>query len=389
MGELQVEVEPGDVGLDEARLGRLTAYLDRLVETGRIPGWLAVVSRHGQVAYLSKGGYRHVEEGLPVETDTIFRIYSMTKPVTSVAAMMLLEEGAYELTTPVGELIPAFRDMRVYAGGSDLRPVTVPASEPDADLAPADPHGRPDLRLPPRPPRRRLLRQAGYEWSFPPDVDLEAAVDTLRALPAALPARRRVELLPRQRRARPGRRGGLGLPLDRFFAERIFGPLGMTDTAFGLAGPDIPDAARLARLYAATPTGRLQPLDALGEQFTAPAKVFSGGRRAGVDGGRLPPLHPDAARRRRARRRPAPRAPDAGRDDPQLAARAAPTSRRSGAAVRRDPLRGVGFGLGLRRGARPGRARAPCRSVGEYSWGGAASTRVLGRPGRGHQHACS
>ncbi len=64
------------------------------------------------------------------QTDTLWRIYSMTKPVTSVAAMMLYEEGAFELTDPVSAFIPSFADVRVYAGGSDLRQVTVPATEP-------------------------------------------------------------------------------------------------------------------------------------------------------------------------------------------------------------------------------------------------------------------
>ncbi len=65
-----------------------------------------------------------------METDTIWRIYSMTKPVTSVAAMMLYEEGAFELTDPVSDFIPSFADVRVYSGGSDIKPVLVPAAEP-------------------------------------------------------------------------------------------------------------------------------------------------------------------------------------------------------------------------------------------------------------------
>ena len=183
MGELQVEVEPGAVGLDDARLVRLTRHLDGLVEVGRIPGWLAVLARGGKIAYLGAGGYRHIEEQLPVEPDTIFRIYSMTKPVTSVAAMMLLEEGAFELTTPVSELIPAFTDMRVYAGGSDLKPVTVPATEPiriwhllthTSGLT----YGFHRVH-----PVDARLRQAGYEWAFPDDVDLAGAVDTIARQP--------------------------------------------------------------------------------------------------------------------------------------------------------------------------------------------------------------
>ena len=182
MGELQVEVEPAEVGLDGGRLQRLTRYLDGLVEAGRVPGWLAVVSRGGKVAYLERGGHRHMEDQLPVETDTVFRIYSMTKPVTSVAAMMLVEEGLLELTTPVGDLVPALRDPRVYVGGPDLKPVTVPAAEPirlwhllthTAGLT----YGFHRVH-----PVDALLRQAGYEWSFP-EVDLATAVDVFARFP--------------------------------------------------------------------------------------------------------------------------------------------------------------------------------------------------------------
>ncbi len=152
MGELQVEVEPAEVGLDGGRLQRLTRYLDGLVEAGRVPGWLAVVSRGGKVAYLERGGHRHMEDQLPVETDTVFRIYSMTKPVTSVAAMMLVEEGLLELTTPVGDLVPvAPRPARLRGrprpqAGHRSRRRAHPA------LAPAHAHRRAHLRLPPGAP---------------------------------------------------------------------------------------------------------------------------------------------------------------------------------------------------------------------------------------------
>ena len=130
MGGLSPEVEPADVGLDARRLARLDKHFARYVDDGRLPGWLLTVSRHGKLAYVSTCGQRDVEAGLPVEADTIWRIYSMTKPITSVAAMILYEEGAFELTDPVSKFIPSFADLRVYTGGSDLRQVTVPAVEP-------------------------------------------------------------------------------------------------------------------------------------------------------------------------------------------------------------------------------------------------------------------
>ena len=130
MSELKSEVDPAEVGIDPDRLRRVDEHLARYVDDGRLPGWLVTVSRHGRLAHVSSYGSRDTEQGLPVEPDTLWRIYSMTKPVTSVAAMMLYEEGAFQLTDPVSRFIPSFADVRVFTGGSDQRPVTVPATEP-------------------------------------------------------------------------------------------------------------------------------------------------------------------------------------------------------------------------------------------------------------------
>src|SRR5215470_11509890 len=121
MGGLKQEVDAAEVGLDPARLGRIDRHFARYVDDGRLPGWLITVSRHGRLAHVSWHGSRDVEAGRPVEPDTLWRIYSMTKPVTSVAAMMLYEEGGFELTDPVHRFIPAFRDMQVFVKGSDIR----------------------------------------------------------------------------------------------------------------------------------------------------------------------------------------------------------------------------------------------------------------------------
>src|SRR5580693_8792238 len=130
MGGLQIEVDPAEVGFDPARLDRIDRHFARYVDEQKLAGWLVTVARHGKLAHVSCYGSRDIEAGLPVEPDTLWRIYSMTKPVTSVAAMMLYEEGAFELTDPVSAFIPAFANVRVYAGGSDQRQVTVPATEP-------------------------------------------------------------------------------------------------------------------------------------------------------------------------------------------------------------------------------------------------------------------
>jgi CubicO group peptidase (beta-lactamase class C family) len=94
---LKAEVDPAEVGLDADRLRRIDGHFARYVDDGRLAGWLMTVSRRGRLAHVSCYGARDRESGLPVEPDTLWRIYSMSKPITSVAAMMLYEEGAFEL----------------------------------------------------------------------------------------------------------------------------------------------------------------------------------------------------------------------------------------------------------------------------------------------------
>src|ERR1039457_968034 len=168
---LNPDVEPAEVGLDPGRLARLDKHFSRYVDDGRLPGWLLTVSSPARLAYVSACARRDVGAGLPVETDTIWRLYSMTKPVTSVAAMMLYEEGGFELTDPVSKFIPSFADVRVYAGGSDLRQVTVPATGPvriwhllthTAGLS----YGFHRVH-----PVDAMYRAAGFEWATPPGVD--------------------------------------------------------------------------------------------------------------------------------------------------------------------------------------------------------------------------
>src|ERR1700760_4213572 len=130
MSELKAEVDPAEAGFAADRLNRLDDNFARYVDDGLLSGWLLAISRHGKIVHVSHYGHRDKEAGLEVTPDTLWRIYSMTKPVTSVAAMMLYEEGRFELTDPVSKFIPAFKDMRVFTGGSDQRPVTVPATEP-------------------------------------------------------------------------------------------------------------------------------------------------------------------------------------------------------------------------------------------------------------------
>ena len=205
---LEVEVEAGEAGFDAGRLARIDRHFARYVDDGRLPGWLVLVSRHGKVVHLATCGQRDLEAGLPVEAGTRFRIYSMTKPVTAVAAMQLYEEGAFALKDPVHRFIPSFE----RPGRLPRRPGVGPADRAGhpagAALAPAHPHRRPDLRVPPRPPGRRHVPGGRVRVGGPRRPRPGRVLRPLGRAAAAVRAGQRVELLGGQRRPRPGGRGG-------------------------------------------------------------------------------------------------------------------------------------------------------------------------------------
>ena len=105
---------PEDVGVSTKRLKRIRSFLQGYYNSGEVSGFLTVVARRGKIVHFETIGMRDVENNKPVEPDTIFRIYSMSKPITSVAVMMLYEEGHFQLTTPVSQFIPEFENMKVY-----------------------------------------------------------------------------------------------------------------------------------------------------------------------------------------------------------------------------------------------------------------------------------
>jgi CubicO group peptidase (beta-lactamase class C family) len=272
---LEVEVEAGQVGFDPGRLHRIDRHFARYVEDGRLPGWLVLVSRRGRIVHLATCGRRDLEADLPVETDTRFRIYSMTKPVTAVAAMQLYEEGAFALKDPVAAFIPSFAEVAVYRDGPAWGPRTEPARRPvllwhllthTAGLTYGFHHAH---------PVDAMYRAAGFDWVPPEGRDLAECCDLWAGLPllfepgsewnysvASDVLGRVVEVVS-------------GQPLDRFFAERIFGPLGMGDTGFWVEGEA---AGRLAALYAAGPQGRPVRSDQLGGRaLRRPACLDGGG----------------------------------------------------------------------------------------------------------------
>jgi CubicO group peptidase (beta-lactamase class C family) len=273
VGVLDVDVDPAEVGFDAGRLARIDAHFRRYVDDGRLPGWSIAVARRGRVAHVAHYGDRDVEAGLPVEPDTVWRIFSMTKPITSVAALMLYEEGALALTDPVSRFIPSFAEQRVYRSGSALAPATDPVTEPmrvwhllthTSGLTYGFHHAH---------PVDEMYRLRGHELTTPAGMDLATACDQFAALPLLFQPGTEwnysvsTDVLGRVVEV------ASGMSLDRFFAERILGPLGMTDTAFQVADGAVD---RLATLYAARPGGGLvaSPLGAL---ITEPPTLLAGG----------------------------------------------------------------------------------------------------------------
>jgi CubicO group peptidase (beta-lactamase class C family) len=375
VNELAVETDAAEVGLDSDRLKRIDAHFAGYVDDGRLPGWLLTVRRHGRLAHVARCGSRDLEAGLPVTDDTVWRIYSMSKPLTSVAAMMLQEEGALALTDPVSTFIPSFGAARVWAGGSDLRPMTVPAIEPvrvwhllthTAGLT----YGFHRVH-----PVDALYRAAGFDLGDPPSVDLAQACDLWASLPLLFQPGTEwaysvaTDVLGRVVEVTSGQH------LDEFMADRIFRPLGMTDTAFWA---DPAAQPRLAALYTPGPDGRAARLDALGQRALKPPQMLSGGGglvstaadydrftqllldRPGspageLDGVRL--LSPRTVRYMARNHLP-------GGLDLETFGR--PLNAEA-------PFRGVGFGLGFAVLIDPVPGKV-IGSAGEISWGGAAST---------------
>jgi CubicO group peptidase (beta-lactamase class C family) len=239
-------ITPADAGFDAGRLTRIDDHFQQYVDDGRLPGWQVVVSRAGEIAYSSTYGKRHIADDLAWDSDTICRLFSMTKPVTSVAAMMLYEEGKLQLKDKVSKFIPAFEDTGVYRNGSFVQPVTEGQTEPmriwhllthTSGLT----YGFHNSHV-----TDALYRQAGFEWGIPDGLDLEACCNQWAALPLAFQPGTEwlygvsTDVLGRVVEVVSGQ------PLDVFVRERILEPLGMVDTDFWVEGDK---RERFAELY--------------------------------------------------------------------------------------------------------------------------------------------
>ncbi len=360
--------KPEDVGLSSARLELIKPWIQTYLDAGKLPGATIFVARHGKVAYCKTFGLRDMEANQPMQTDTILRFYSMTKPITAVAVLMLYEEGCFQLDDPVTEFIPGIKDLRVYVSGEGDDMATEPLCQP--------------MTL-----HHLLTHTSGLTYGFgeegpipelyqrhhtdfdDQDGPLEAVVERLAQIPLQF---------------QPGKRWNYGVsfdvlgrvvevvsgqPLDRFFQERIFKPLNMVDTGFAVPQDQL---HRFAALYERTEEKSLSLLEAPGDStLIDTVETFSGGgglvstlgdyfrfaemmrRKGELDGVRL--LGRKTVEYMTCNHLPG-----------DLADMGQPV-------FTETSYEGIGFGLGVSVMLNPAKAKV-MGSPGEYAWGGYAST---------------
>lgn len=363
--------------MDRDRLRRIGKWQDRYVEDRKYAGSSVLIKRGGEEQYFNACGSRNLAEDLPFERDTVARIYSMTKPITSVAIMMLAEKGLFHLEAPVSEFIPSFANMRALIPGAERIDQTEPCATPTL--------------------HHLLTHTAGLSYPFNPGI-LAAAMDAENLIfgpgqGSLADMAARVGELPLA--FHPGSRWEYsvaidilgrvvevvsGKSLDRFFREEILDPLGMTSTRFtvpqgtgdkfaSLYTPLAGDAMDLNAAKSGGETLRLTD-DYHGSAYLDASMHSGGGGLVGTiddymcfaemlrQGGRagdvqlLSPKTLDFMMRNHL---------------PGEIASMGPQS------FAEQPMEGMGFGLGGAVVLDPARARAP-GSVGDFSWGGMAST---------------
>lgn len=352
-------------GFDPQRLRRISQWMEAHVREGRLSGLAVQIARRGEIAFSECAGYADTATRRPVAPDAIWRIYSMTKPVTSLALMMLYEEGAFQLDQPVANFLPAFSAPRVWKGPGHALDATEPARRPitihdllthQAGIIYGDPQGN---------ALEQALSAAGLDFDRSL-VTMAEAVDALAGFPLAF---------------HPGDRWFYGLSTDvlghlvevisgqtlgAFLKARIFDPLGMVDTGFS-----VPDGkvSRLATLHDHS-VGGFRP-SANQDRCLAPVTLESGGgglvstmadyqrfatmllRRGAFHGGAL-----------------------LGRKTFDLMVTnhmGGDLASRGQAHFSETTFEGIGFGLGVSVMLDPARAKI-VGSPGEFAWGGMAST---------------
>ena len=357
-------------GLSEKRLERIEPVLRRYVDDGELPGYLLSISRRGREALFLSGGLMDVERGRRFERDAIARIYSMTKPIASVALMQLYEQGAFQLDDPVSRYIPRWERLQVFAGGGEHHYGT---RAPDREMIVKD----------------LLTHTSGLTYGFmhshPVDALYRARIDASDSLEAVVAT---LGELPLQ--FSPGTRWQYGMstdvvgylvqvlsgqPLDDYIAEHVTGPLGMTDSGFTVPADQ---AHRFAACYECgtgkpgTPAYRLTDDPATSRYLGPPAMLSGGGGMvATIDDYRrfaamlLGKGELDGVRllgRKTVEYMTRNHLPGHG----DLAAMGMPV-------FSETPFAGVGFGLGFSVALDPAAANV-IDSPGQFAWGGMAGT---------------
>ncbi len=373
---------PESVGMSKAALDRVDAHLkSRYIDAGRFPGTQLLVYRRGKIAHSSVQGFADVERKVPVKDDTIYRIYSMTKPLTSVAFMMLVEEGLVAIDEPVAKYIPEWKDLGVFVAGTSPAFLTRPPSRPMLIV---------DL----------LRHTAGLTYGFQQRSNVDAAyraekigeVEKAGTLQTMIESLAKIPL-----EFSPGDSWNYsvatdvvgyligkisGMPFEQFLKQRILDPLGMTDTDFHVPASK---AHRFAACYSADPGGgmtfhagqRREGLtlqdDPTKSSFLSPPAFISGGGglcstvadyltfcRALLNGGELGGV-----------RLIGPKTLALMTSNHIPGGQALPEVSRS--LFSEASYNGIGFGLGFAVTMRPHETLI-AGSPGEYNWGGAATT---------------
>ncbi len=380
-------VSPESVGLSSSRLQRITDWLEEQVTSERVAGASVLLSRRGKVAYFNAAGQSEVSTGKPFVEDTIVRIYSMTKPITTVAAMMLFEEGCFQLDDPIAMHLPEFADTPVWIGGDSSIDSTEPTKTPmtiqhlmthTSGLT----YGFMGSNVVDRKYRKNKIH-------FPSDVSsLEEWVKRLATIPLM---------------CQPGSEwnysvstdvlGRLvevwsGMSLDSFFQQRILEPLGMDDTGFHveeknhdrfaalyapMSGGDMSNVGKSQAVFEKKQGGYKLEEGVEGSPYLLPTNACSGGggltstisdygrfcqmllNRGEFEGERL--LSRKTVEFMRKNQLP---------DNCDMAAMGQPVWSETN-------YDGIGFGLGFAVVIDPVKAHT-ITSIGEHHWGGAAST---------------
>ncbi len=270
---------PEKVGMSTSRLERITPVMQRYVDNGKIPCALTMIARGGRLVHFEKFGRQDIAAAKLITYDTIFRLYSMTKPITSIAVMMLYEEGHFQLTTPISEFVPAFKDMKVYTEDGRAivdaeREVTIKhllthtagliydsnrEDHPiDRRYEEADLYGGDLVSMIEKLGGIPLIHQPGSAWKYGMSTDVLGYL---------------VQIVS-------------GMPFETFLKTRIFHPLGMNDTGFSVR---VENANRYSKVYEFGENGELQAIEKV-HAAAGPLSFFHSG------GGGLQSTAPDYLR---------------------------------------------------------------------------------------------